>query len=71
MASRDVVDNLVGTWKLSLRALKPEYVGLLVEAVEYLDSVSEPLAWDQTRIEYGTTLVPRGKQMGDVRLNLN
>jgi len=35
MASRDVVGNLVGTWKLSLRELKPEYIGLLVEAVDY------------------------------------
>jgi len=41
MASRDVVGNLVGTWKLSLRELKPEYVGLLVEAVDYLDAHSE------------------------------
>ncbi|ELZ39727.1 hypothetical protein C463_16631 [Halorubrum californiense DSM 19288] len=41
MASRDVVGNLVGTWKLSLRELKPEYVGLLVEAVEYLDAHSD------------------------------
>jgi hypothetical protein len=41
MASRDVVGNLVGTWKLSLRELKPEYVGLLVEAVDYLDAHSD------------------------------
>ena len=41
MASRDVVGNLVGTWKLSLRELKPEYIGLLVEAVDYLDAHSE------------------------------
>ncbi|MFY4815217.1 hypothetical protein ACOJIV_21340 [Haloarcula sp. AONF1] len=40
MASRDVVGNLVGTWKMSLRELKPEYVGLLVEAVDYLDAHS-------------------------------
>jgi hypothetical protein len=32
---------LVGTWKLSLRELKPEYVGLLVEAVDYLDAHSD------------------------------
>jgi len=41
MASRDVVGNLVGTWKLSFRELKPEYVGLLVEAVDYLDAHSD------------------------------
>jgi hypothetical protein len=41
MASRDVIGNLVGTWKLSLRELKPEYVGLLVEAVDYLDAHSD------------------------------
>nr|WP_243838093.1 hypothetical protein [Halobacterium sp. R2-5] len=36
-ADRDVVGNLVGTWRLTLRELKPEYVGLLVKAVDYLD----------------------------------
>ena len=40
-ATRDVVGNLVGTWRLTLRELKPEYVGLLVEAVDYLDSHSD------------------------------
>ena len=40
-ATRDVVGNLVGTWRLTLRELKPEYVGLLVEAVEYLDAHSD------------------------------
>jgi hypothetical protein len=39
-ADRDVVGNLVGTWRLTLRELKPEYVGLLVEAVDYLDGHS-------------------------------
>ncbi|ELY39832.1 hypothetical protein [Natronorubrum tibetense] len=39
-AERDVVGNLVGTWRLTLRELKPEYVGLLVEAVDYLDAHS-------------------------------
>ncbi|MGB9966454.1 hypothetical protein [Halobacterium hubeiense] len=39
-ADRDVVGNLVGTWRLTLRELKPEYVGLLVEAMDYLDSHS-------------------------------
>jgi hypothetical protein len=39
-ADRDVVGNLVGTWRLTLRELKPEYVGLLVEAIDYLDGHS-------------------------------
>ena len=43
-ATRDVVGNLVGTWRLTLRELKPEYVGLLVEAVEYLDAHSDEYA---------------------------
>ena len=40
-ATRDVVGNLVGTWRLTLRELKPEYVGLLVEAIAYLDARSD------------------------------
>jgi len=40
-ATRDVVANLVGTWRLTLRELRPEYVGLLVEAVEYLNAHSD------------------------------
>ncbi|TKX82022.1 FAD-dependent monooxygenase [Halorubrum sp. SD626R] len=44
----------------------------LADAIVSHESVNEALtAWDQTRTEYGTTLVDRGKQMGDVRLNLN
>jgi hypothetical protein len=39
--SRDVVGNLEGTWRLTLRELRPEYVGLLVEAVDYLDAHSD------------------------------
>jgi len=39
-ATRDIVGNLVGTWRLTLRELKPEYVGLLVEAIDYLDTHS-------------------------------
>ncbi|MDS0474581.1 RAMP superfamily CRISPR-associated protein [Natrinema sp. 1APR25-10V2] len=35
-AERDVVGNLEGTWRLTLREQKPEYVGLLVEAINYL-----------------------------------
>jgi len=40
-ATRDVVGNLVGTWRLTLRELRPEYVGLLIEAVEYLNAHSD------------------------------
>ena len=40
-ASRDVVANLEGTWRLTLRELQPEYVGLLVEAIDYLNAHSD------------------------------
>jgi len=40
-ATRDVVGNLEGTWRLTLRELRPEYVGLLIEAVEYLNDNSD------------------------------
>ncbi|WP_254863092.1 hypothetical protein [Halovivax gelatinilyticus] len=40
-ATRDVVGNVDGTWLLSLRELKPEFVGLLVEAVSFLDAHSD------------------------------
>jgi hypothetical protein len=43
-ATRDVVGNLVGTWRLTLRELKPEYVGLFVEAIDYLDAHSDEYA---------------------------
>jgi 2-polyprenyl-6-methoxyphenol hydroxylase-like FAD-dependent oxidoreductase len=44
----------------------------LADALARHESVNEALAaWDQTRTEYGTTLVARGKQMGDVQLNLD
>ena len=44
----------------------------LADALSSHQSVDDALAeWDQTRTEYGTTLVARGKQMGNVRLNLN
>ena len=43
-ASRDVVANVEGTWRLTLRELKPEYVGLLVEAVDFLDAHSDEYA---------------------------
>ncbi len=37
-ATRDVVGNLEGTWLLQLRSLRPEFVGLLIEAVSFLDA---------------------------------
>jgi len=40
-ATRDVVGNLVGTWRLTLRELRPEYVGLLIEAIDYLNAHSD------------------------------
>jgi hypothetical protein len=40
-ATRDVVGNVEGTWLLRLRTLKPEFVGLLVEAVSFLDAHSD------------------------------
>ena len=40
-ATRDVVGNVEGTWLLTLRTLKPEFVGLLVEAVSLLDAQSD------------------------------
>lgn len=43
--TRDVVGNLVGTWKLTFRVPKPEFVGLLLEAVSFLDSHSDEFAF--------------------------
>ncbi|OYR47427.1 MULTISPECIES: FAD-dependent monooxygenase [unclassified Halorubrum] len=44
----------------------------LADALASHGSVDDALeAWGRTRTEYGTTLVARGKQMGDVRLNLD
>ena len=44
----------------------------LADALANHGSVNDALAaWEQTRTEYGTSLVARGEQMGDVRLNLN
>lgn len=37
-ATRDIVGNLEGTWMLSLREVRPEFVGLLLEAVSFLDT---------------------------------
>ncbi len=44
-AQRDVLGNVEGTWKLTLRELKPEFVGLLVEAVSFLDAHSDEFAF--------------------------
>jgi len=44
-STRDVVGNLVGTWKLTLRETKPEFVGLLLEAVAFLDAHSDEYAF--------------------------
>jgi hypothetical protein len=38
---RDVLGNVEGTWKLTLREQKPEFVGLLLEAIAFLDAHSE------------------------------
>ncbi|SEH53662.1 hypothetical protein SAMN05192561_10582 [Halopenitus malekzadehii] len=40
-ATRDVVGNVEGTWLLTLRSLKPEFVGLLLEAVSLLNGKSD------------------------------
>jgi hypothetical protein len=40
-ATRDVVGNVEGTWLVTLRELKPAFVGLLLEAVSVLDSRSD------------------------------
>ena len=44
-AQRDVLGNVEGTWKLTLRELKPEFVGLLLEAVSFLDTHSDEFAF--------------------------
>jgi hypothetical protein len=36
-----VLGNVEGTWLLTLRELKPEFIGLLLEAVSFLDAHSE------------------------------
>ena len=47
-------------------------VTALTDALASYGSVGDALAaWNQTRTEYGTMLVTRGKQMGEVRLNLD
>jgi len=37
-AKLDAVANLDGAWQLTFRELKPEFIGLLAEAIEYLDT---------------------------------
>ncbi|WP_248516314.1 hypothetical protein [Salinarchaeum laminariae] len=44
-AERDVLGNVEGTWKLTLRDAKPEFVGLVLEAVSYLDAHSDEFAF--------------------------
>jgi len=44
-ATRDIVGNLVGTWRLTLRELKPEYVGLLCRG-------DRLLGYPQRRVRY-------------------
>jgi hypothetical protein len=44
-ADRDVLGNVEGTWMLTLRELKPEFVGLLIEAVAFLDAHSDEFAF--------------------------
>jgi hypothetical protein len=36
----DAVGNLDGTWHLSFRQIKPEFIGLLAEAIDYLNEHS-------------------------------
>jgi hypothetical protein len=40
-AEVDAVANLDGCWHLSFRETKPEFLGLLIEAIEFLDKKSE------------------------------
>ena len=44
-ADRDVLGNVEGTWKLTFREVKPEFVGLLLEAVSFLDAHSDEFAF--------------------------
>jgi len=44
-ADRDVLGNVEGTWKLTLREQKPEFVGLLLEAVAFLDAHCDEFAF--------------------------
>jgi hypothetical protein len=44
-ADRGVLGNVEGTWKLTFRELKPEFVGLVLEAVSFLDAHSDEFAF--------------------------
>ncbi len=44
-ADRDVLGNVEGTWKLTLRELKPEFVGLLADAIAFLNTHSDEYAF--------------------------
>jgi len=44
-SDRDLLGNVEGTWKLTLREVKPEFVGLLLEAVSFLDAHSDEFAF--------------------------
>jgi hypothetical protein len=44
-ADRDMLGNVVGTWKLTLRTLKPEFLGLIAEAIAFLDAHSQEFAF--------------------------
>ena len=42
---RDVLGNVEGTWLLTLRECKPEFVGLILEAISFLDHHSAEYAF--------------------------
>ena len=44
-ADRGVLGNVEGTWKLTFRELQPEFVGLVLEAVSFLDAHSDEFAF--------------------------
>ena len=44
-AQRDVLGNVEGTWKLSLRDMKPEFIGLLLEALSFLNAHADEFAF--------------------------
>jgi hypothetical protein len=44
-ADRDVLGNVEGTWKLTFRKLQPEFIGLVLEAVSFLDAHSDEFAF--------------------------
>jgi len=44
-SDRDLLGNVEGTWRLTLREVKSEFVGLLLEAVSFLDAHSDEFAF--------------------------